>query len=133
MDDPLKKLIRELRSESCPASVPDQVSQRIAREAAKKFSGVSLLASFVLGALAVVLVGTSLFWRGTDRVDDPRGETPTLSDSGKVLEQTHEVLAAVGHVLIRAGGHAEAALRKEAVPPLLRSFHTAKDKITRPL
>lgn len=133
MDDRLENLIRELRSESCPASVLDQVSRRIAQETARKTARPSLLASCFLGALAVVLIGIGLLWRGSDRADGLLREAPPRTDSAKVLEQTHGALAAVGHILIRAGGHAEAALREQALPPLLKSFHTANEKITRPL
>lgn len=133
MDDHLENLIRDLRSESCPASVTDHVSRRIARDTARRTSRKSLLASCFLGALTVVLVGIGLLWRGTDRADDLLREAPPRTDSAEVLEQTHVALAAVGHILIRAGVHAEGTLREQALPPLLKSFHTVTDKITRPL
>ena len=61
------------------------------------------------------------------------GLTEEKSDHARVLAQAQGALVVIGRILIETGSHAENALLHEAGPPLLKSFHTAKTKLTESL
>lgn len=129
MADPLERLIRELRDETCPASVPDRVARRLAGRAAPSRSWRRWLAWGL--AAAVVLVGILAVPNPTRRRD--RGfatRSSTEADHVRVVHQTVGALAVVGHTLLRAADHAGNSLVRDAAPPLFKSYQTAKTKLT---
>lgn len=130
MDDPLERLIRDLRSEKCPLPVIDRVAHRIARDrAASRSRRFSFLPKFV-GALSAVVLAVTIVRMNLPRRDPPApaSESP-MTDHAKVIAEAHEALAVIGHILIATGTQAESSLLDEAVPPLLRSLHTVKAKV----
>ncbi|MGE3308984.1 MAG: hypothetical protein AB7O66_03370 [Limisphaerales bacterium] len=135
MDDPIERLIRELRNETCPPSVLDQVSRAIPRGKTPKRPRGPAWAWGALAGLASLVLVIALLWPGSARRDENRlvGEVRPETDHALVLEQTHAALAAIGHVLIQAGSSAESAVRQEAGPPFIKSLQTAKTLITHPL
>ena len=130
MDDPLEKLIRELRSEDCPRSVLDRVNRRIARDAGRSRSLRLAIATRVVGAVVAVVLGAWLIGQGIPRPRPiPSLASPETTDRTRVLEQTQGAIVMIGEVLLRAGAQVESSLLDEAVPPILKSFHTAKDRL----
>ncbi len=144
MDDPVPRLIRELRGETCPRSVRDRVARRIARDAASAacrprrpvfaWGLVAALVVAVLVASAILLRPPRLPVPDHHRAEaSSAAPTPSDPDRTRVVEQTQVALALVGRFLIDAGVRAENAVLDEALPPLLRSLHSAQTKLIRPL
>lgn len=130
MDDPLERLIRTLRDETCPPAVLERASRRIARDRRKdrrwRLSWVPGLAV----ALAVVVLAAALLRSGAPRRDTAASASAQeRPDHALVLEQTQGALVLIGRILVEAGTQAGNTVRDEAGPPLLESFHTTRNRI----
>lgn len=136
MDDPLSRLIRDLRTERCPDSVLERVARRVGRDpvpAAGSSRVRPLALAFGGVALGVVLL-VGWLWRSSEPAGHPvHLAQSSVSERARVLEQTHGALVAIGQVLIDAGTRAEKTLLEETVPPLVDSFRTAQDKLNQAL
>lgn len=139
MDDPIPRLIRELRGEACPPSVTEHVARRIARDAAtrpRRPRRPAFVLAVVAASLAVI-PGLPVLRSFLSRPDTSRpvavATRPAEPDHAQIVEQTHVALALVGRFLLDAGVRAENAVLDEAVPPLLKGLHSAKTKLVSPL
>ena len=124
MDEKLQRLVRELRRETCPPRVLDEVARRIAAETRPPARFRYALA----GAAGLVLLACLAIWRwpagGADGHFAGRPQ-----EARRVADQAEGALACIGEVLREASAHSERILLKGAVPPLRNSLETAKNKI----
>lgn len=137
MRDPLESLIDALKRERCPGSVRDRVARRV--DSATPPASVRSprwaprLAWGVLGVILALVLGLDSLRNRPSRAPDPgigRATVPSSADRAAVVEQTQVALAIVGRVLGDAGVRTGDALMKEAVPPLIDGFLSAKQKLT---
>ncbi len=127
MDDPLQKLVKELRGERCPASVMDHVAERIAADATVRWRWLRRPA---LVLVILVLVVGLMAWHWPPRsIPQAGAHDMTEAERALVIEQTRGALAYVGHTLIKVAVHTEGALQDQAIPPLRDGFRTAKNKL----
>ena len=130
MDQNLQRLVSELRKETCPQAVLDQVARRLAAAAhAPKpfrygFAGVVLV--------LVLLCGVAV-WQWRTR-DDAHGRTKvangTSLERARIAKETEWTLGYIGSVLRDASSHSGTIILKEAGSPLRDSLQRAQDKIT---
>ena len=130
MDDPLERLIRTLRDDTCPPAVLERVSRRIARDGRHDRRWRMFWAPGLAGALALVVLAVAVLRRDAPPRD---GAGSALAqerlDHARILEQTQGALVLIGRILVEAGTQAGNTVRDEAGPPLLESFHTARKQI----
>ena len=129
MDEDLQRLARELRKETCPQRVLDEVARRISAQtpAPNRFR-------YAIGwavAASVVLCGVVLWRRPVDK-GSPR--PPELArqeniDRALVARQVEGTFAYIGQVMVDARAHSERVILNDAVPQLRNSFESAKNKI----
>jgi hypothetical protein len=125
MDDPLRRLIRELRTETCPREVLDRVAERIGPR--PRFQPRRLVAFLVAGATALVALIT---WYPSSRPHlEPAPAAEVQPDHELVIRQTQGTLMYVGQVLLEAAVQAETTVANDAVPSLENAFRTLKNKI----
>ena len=129
MHEDLQQLARELRKETCPQRVLDEVARRISEQTPppNRFRyriAVALAASVVLCGIVL------LQWpigRGARRASDVAQSRPI--DRVQVAHQVEGTFAYIGQVMVDAGAHSQRVILNDAVPQLRNSFETAKDKI----
>jgi hypothetical protein len=127
MDENLKRLVEELRIETCPQRVLDQVARRLARNARPRLRfevAVTVVAAVVFSAFAL--------WRwpaGRHSHGKPDAGSPVTMDSARAAQQAETALGCLGAALRDAGARSEEVILKAAVPPLRNSLQTAKNKI----
>jgi len=129
MDKDLQQLARELRKETCPQRVLDEVARRISTQtpAPGRFRYAITMAL----AASIVLCGIAL-WRWPGGVGSPRASEVAQKeaiDRAQVARQAEGTLAYIGQVLAHASAHSQRVILNDAVPPLRNSFETAKNKI----
>jgi len=110
--------------------VLDGVTRRLARDAGRGRPHSFVIAIRLVGAFMAVVLGA--WWIGQILPRPKPVPSVTVSektDRARVLEQTQGAIVMIGEVLLRAGAQVESSLLDEAVPPVLKSFHTAKDKL----
>jgi hypothetical protein len=127
MDENLKSLVEELRRETCPQRVLDDVARRLPRNAPSRFR----MEFAVAIAAAVVLSGLALWLLPPDRIphQKPNAGSPVAMDSARPAQQARVALGCLGAALRDAGARSEGVILKTAVPPLRNSLQTAKNKI----
>jgi hypothetical protein len=140
MDENLQQLTRDLRKETCPQRVLDEVARRISAQppAPNRFRYA------IAGALtALIVLGGIALWRWP--IDKGSPPAPQLVQTDALLRQKHYggqainralvarqaegTLAYIGQVMVHAGAHSEKVILNETVPQLRNSFETAKNKI----
>jgi len=130
MDQNLQRLVSELRKETCPQAVLDQVARRLSTTARAPNRFRYGLAAVVLGL--VLLCGVAV-WQWQKR-DDAHGRTKLASatslESARIARETEWALGYIGSILRDASAHSGKVILKEAGPPLRDSLQKAKDKIT---
>jgi len=140
MHEDLQQLARELRKETCPPRVLDEVARRISAQAPPP-SPFRYGIAAALAAL-VVLCGIAL-WRwprgeGAPRASEVAQKEALLRqkhyggqaiDRAQIARQAEGTLAYIGQVMVHASAHSERVILNEAVPPLRNSLETAKNKI----
>jgi hypothetical protein len=127
MDEDLQQLAHELRKETCPQRVLDNVSRRISAQTPGRFryaiaSGLAAL---------IVLCGVVLWRRPTDKGSRRPSELAQQEtiDRALVARQVEGTFAYIGQVMVDARAHSERVILNDAVPQLRNSFETAKNKI----
>jgi hypothetical protein len=127
MDENLKRLVEELRNETCPQRVLDEVARRLPRNAPSRLR-IELAVAIVA---AVVLSGLALWRLPADRTahEKPNAGSPVAMDSARTAQQAKVALGCLGAALREAGTRSEEVILKTAVPPLRNSLQTAKNKI----
>jgi hypothetical protein len=133
MDENLPRLVRELRQETCPQRVFDEIARRIAAQASRRRRfryGIPATATIL-----VLLCGLAV-WRGPQRGNNERqaklAEQAAL-DRRQIARQTEGALGLLGSILLDAGAHSETVIFNRAVPPLRNGLETAKNKIIHPI
>ena len=129
MQQDLSQLTRELRKETCPQQVHDEVQRQIsARGSARGWLHYALPA----GAAAVVLACCVWIWHWpTDGNARLKAESAERASRGRAqtASQAANALEFVGYIMADAGARSEKVISDQAVPPLRNSFQTAKNKI----
>ncbi len=128
MQPDLQRIISELKKETCPQRIRDQVRGRIAaRETAAPRLRYAIPAVFV----AIVLVCGLLVgqWRMRENLREQAKLAQLTRERVHVAHQAEEALGLVGSVLIDAGNHSEKIISDRTIPPLRDSLETARNKI----
>jgi hypothetical protein len=127
MDENLKRLVEELRNETCPQRVLDEVARRLPRNAPSRLR----IGFAVAVAAAVALSGLALWRLPGDRItrQKPNAGSPVAMDSARAAQQAGVALGCLGAVLRDAGARSEEVILRTAVPPLRNSLQTAEKKI----
>lgn len=129
MHQDLQRLTRELRSETCPQRVLDEVYCRIAAERSARGRFWYLFA----GATGCVclLVGL-LFWPQQPAevgVQAAYQDSHGHVDTARVTADVQGALGCIGTILRDAGVRSEAIILKGTVSPVRNSLETAKNKL----
>jgi hypothetical protein len=128
MDENLKRLVEELRKETCPQRVLDEVARRLPRKARSR-----LRIGFPVAVVAAVVLSGLVLWRlPADRIthEKPNAGSPVAMHSARAAQQAEVALGCLGAVLRDAGTRSEEVILKTAVPLLRNSLQTAKNKIS---
>jgi hypothetical protein len=129
MDEDLQQLARELRKETCPQRVVDEVARRILEQTPPPNRFRYRIAAAL--AASVVVCGIALLrwpagegaWRG------PEVTPKDAINRAQVARQVEGTFAYIGQVMVDASARSERVILNDAVPQLRNSFETAKDKI----
>jgi hypothetical protein len=127
MDENLKRLVEELRNETCPQRVLDEVARRLPRNAPSR-----LRIGFAVAVVAAVVLSWLALWRlPADRITrgKPNAGSPVAMNSARAAQQAKVALGCIGAALRDAGARSEEVILKTAVPRLRNSLQTAKNKI----
>ena len=130
MDKDLQRLTRELREETCPASVHAAVARHIANE---KAGAPRFRPALAFAIATVVILGCLAVWRWPVEESlpgEPRIAAQPALTSDQVVAQTEHALASIGCVLLEAGVHSQQTISQEAVPPLRNSLKDTKSKLS---
>ena len=130
MDESLQRLARELRRETCPQRVLDEVARRISTPTRPPARSRFRYALAALTAGAALLCGIVILRRpeGGNAQRQTVPVPPTGTDSRQVALQAEGALGYVGSILRDAGARSGHVILKGAVPPLRNSLETAKKK-----
>jgi hypothetical protein len=124
MHSPLQRIVHELKKESCPPRVRDQVHGQIAaRESSRRlrrFVVRMAVACFIVAACVTV-------WQW--QVAQNAREEAKRAQRIQIACQAQDALGLVGRVLLDAGAHSEKIISDRTVPPLQNSLETTKNKI----
>jgi len=129
MHEDLQELARELRKETCPQRVLDEVARRISAQAPPPSPFRYRIAAAL--AASIMLCGIAL-WRWSVGGGSPRASEVAQKetiDRVQVARQAEGTLAYIGQVMVHAGAHSERVILNDAVPQLRNSLETAKNKI----
>ncbi len=130
MDQNLQRLVSELRKETCPQAVLDQVARRLSTAAHAPNPFRYGLAGVVLGLVLLCVVAVWQ-WRAHD---EDHGRTKLANgkslESARIAKETEWALGYIGSVLRDASSHSGRIILKEAGPPLRDSLQRAKNTIT---
>ena len=125
MQPDLTRFKRELREESCPQRVLDEVKRQISID--KSSSRWSRYAVPAVCA-GLVLLGCLSGWRWRASEQARLAEVNTR-ERARVADQAEDALGLVGSVLLDAGAHSQKIISERTVPLLRDSLETAKNKI----
>lgn len=129
MQQDLSQLARELRKETCPRRVLDEVERQISQ---KESPPIRLRLALFCAVAGFVLVGclSVWLWQGNEnaRPQATLVEHPK-PDRAQAANQAEDALALMGSVLLEASAHSEKIISDRAVPPLRNSIETARNKI----
>lgn len=128
----LTRLISELRKETCPLRVLDEVQRRTTVKTSS-----SLRLRFAISMVAILLLaGGLLAWRwqeGAGGRASLKLAERAASDRIRIARQTEAALRFMGSLLAQAGTDSEKIISNRAAAPLQNSFQTTKNKIIQPL
>jgi len=125
----LQQLARELRKETCPQRVVDEVARRISAQTPPPNRFHYRIAG---GLAALVVLCGFAFWRWPSREGSapaPEVASKEVVDRVQVARQVEGTFAYIGRVMVDASAHSEKVILNDAVPQLRNSFETAKDKL----
>jgi hypothetical protein len=129
MQEDLPGLVRELRKETCPQRVIDEVSRRIAVETPPP----RRLRLVIPVALAgIVLLCALLLARWRPAGGDARRQTELVEQAHGRTQAAREAETALGLIasaLLDAGARSETTISERAILPLRNGFDTARNKI----
>ena len=128
MQPDLKRLTDELRKETCPQRVLEEVGRRISKETSPRRWRFAI----PLAIAGLVLVcGLSVWrWQAMENMhQQARLAAQAKLDHAEVAKQAEGALGLLGSVLANAGADSERIISDTAVPPLRDSLDTAKNKI----
>lgn len=128
MQPDLKRLINDLRQETCPQKVLDEVQRRTAT---KTSISLQLRFAICLTAAVLVLAGGLLEWQREAGAD--RRASLKLAERTRIARQTEAALGFMGSLLAQAGTDSGKIISNRAATPLQNSFQTTKNKIIQPL
>jgi hypothetical protein len=126
MQRDLSGLTRELRKESCPQHVLEEVQRKISLKRSSTLRW-RLAGGFAI-VMAVLACGVSV-WQWESGRNIRRQAEQAESERLRVANEARDALEVVGGVLRDAGAHSEKIISDRAVPPLRNSFEIAKNKI----
>ncbi len=128
----LKQLIGELKKETCPQRVLDEVQRRTA---GRTSSSLRLRFAICLTAVFLVLTGGLLEWQrqASDSRASVRLAERTALDRNRIASQAEAALGLMGSLLAQAGTDSGKIISERAATPLQNSFQTTKHKIIEPL
>jgi len=128
MDENLQQLARELRKETCPQRVLDEVARHISAQAPPARFRYAIATAL---AAAIVLCGIALWLWPSGGGSPPVSEVARTEaiDRALVARQVEGTFAYIGQVMVDASAHSEKVILNDAVPQLRNSFETAKNKI----
>jgi hypothetical protein len=132
MQEDLPGLARELRKETCPQRVIDEVLRRIAAEAPPPRRLRFVIPVALAGV--VLLCGLLLVWwrpTGGRARRQPELAKQQIHGPTQVAREAETALGLIGTALLHAGAHSETVISDRAIPPLRRGFDTARNKIIR--
>ena len=127
MQEDLSQLARELRKETCPRRVLDEVERQISKSAP-----IRLRLALFCAVAGFVLVGCLIIWlwqvnkNARPRVALVEHPKP---DRAQVANEAEIALSLMGSVLLDASAHSEKIISDRAVPPLRNSIEIARNKI----
>jgi hypothetical protein len=129
MQEDLPRLTRELRKETCPRRVIDEVVRGIAAETPPP-TGFRYVIPAALAGIAILcglLVRSQL-------PGGRAGRQPELVEQQahvrvQVAREAESALGLIGTVLLDAGSHSETLISDRAITPLRNGLETAKNKI----
>ena len=127
MDENLKRLVEELRKETCPQRVLDEVARRLPQNAPSWFRS-----AFAVAVVAAILLSGLALWRlPADSIthQKPNAGAPVAMDSTRAAQQAGVALGCIGAALRDAGTRSEEIILRTAVPPLRNSLQTAQNKL----
>lgn len=129
MQPNLERLIRELRQETCPQRVLDEVRRRTAAPAARparwRFAlPVALAAVVLLCSLAIWPWLSASHGRSPARLTGLAAPART-----QVVSQAEDALGLMGRALANAGTRSEKIISDRTVPSLRHSFQITRNKI----
>ena len=130
MHKDLQQLARELRKETCPQRVLDEVARRISTQTPPPNRFRYGIAAGLVAV--VVLCGSTVLLRWPSGRGSPRASDFAQKDAiDRVLvaQQVEGTFAYIGQVMVDARAHSEKVILNDAVPQLRNSFETAKNKI----
>jgi hypothetical protein len=129
MQQDLSRLTRELKNETCPQRVRDEVQRRISARAS---SPRWVRPGIPLAAAGLMLVcGISVWHWQAERNAKRQAELAQLAlrDHVQIAQEAEGALGLIGSVLANAGAHSGKVIYDRAVPPLRNSLQTANNKI----
>jgi len=133
MQEDLPRLARELRKETCPPRVINQVVRRIAAETPPP-SRLRYAIPFTTALAGAVLL-CGLIVRSRLAGDHAREQRQSVELHAQrriqVARQAETALGLIGTALLDAGAHSETVISDRVIPPLRTGLQTAKKKIIR--
>ncbi len=124
MQSDLQRLIDELKKETCPSRVRDEVRGRIsARESSRGRLRYAIAAAFATLILLCCL--TVAQWHAREKAR----QQAKLAERQLVANQAASAMGLVGSVLLDAGAHSEKIISDRTVPQLRNSLEIARNKI----
>jgi len=124
MQPNLTRLIRELKKETCPRRVRDEVRGRIL---ARESSPGRLRYAIPMVIAGLILVCCVTVWQYEAR--EKAQQQARLAERRQVADEATRALGLLGSVLLDASAHSEKIISDRTVPPLRNSLETTKNKI----
>ena len=125
MPEDLPRIASELRQETCPRRVIDEVMRRIAAETPRP-------GRVRYGVAVAVVLATAVFICGL-LVQARLGREQEAQRRVQAARQAETALSLIGTALLRAGAQSETVISERALPTLRQGLQTATDKIVRPI
>jgi anti-sigma factor RsiW len=129
MQEDLSRLTNELRKETCPQRVNDEVQRRIA---ARGVASGWLRRAMPAAAAVLVMVGCvwTWHWHAGGKARQEAAQAEQERTRVQIAFQAEGALGLIGSVLANAGAESERVISERAVPPLRNSLQTANNKIS---